>query len=117
MTQLKTSEPTFKQLTMFDLEKLEKRIADGLAKFVEVGQALAEIQNREGYKLRGCKTMEEYCEKQFGFSLRHGQRLIAAADTAEKVKQITGGTKAYTLDAATLAEITNLSPKELGVCK
>lgn len=82
---------TFVQLTLLDLEKLEKRVTEGLAKFVEVGQALAEIQAREGYRLRNCKTFEEYCEKQFGFSLRHGQRLIAAAETATAVQQITGG--------------------------
>lgn len=41
MPQLTQTNPTVKQLSLFDLEKLEKRIAEGLAKFVEVGQALA----------------------------------------------------------------------------
>lgn len=91
MTQLANPKHTFVQLTLLDLEKLEKRVTEGLAKFIEVGQALAEIQNREGYKLRGHKTFEEYCEKQFGFSLRHGQRLIAAAETAQEIKKLTGG--------------------------
>lgn len=91
MPHLVNPNPTVKQLSLFDLEKLEKRIAEGLAKFIDVGQALAEIQAREGYKLRGHKTFEEYCDRQFGFSLRHGQRLIAAAETAQKVQQITGG--------------------------
>lgn len=79
-----------RQLTLFDLEALEAKITAGMAAFMEVGNALAEIQQAEGWKMRGFKSMEEYCEKQFGFSLRHGQRQIAAAQTATAVKQITG---------------------------
>lgn len=91
MTNLVTNELNVKQLTLFELEQHEKKIRDGLAKFVEVGKSIAEIINRKGYLQRGYKDAETYFEKEFGFSLRHGQRLIAAADTAETVKRITGG--------------------------
>lgn len=90
MTQIIKPNQNLKQLTLFDLEKLEKNVTEGLAKFIEVGQALAEIRDRDAFRLRGHRTFEEYCEKQFGFSLRQGQRLIAAAETAETVKKITG---------------------------
>ena len=92
MTQLATaSEPIYKQLTLLELERHEKVIREGLARFVEVGTSVAEIINRKGYLARGYKDPETYFEKEFGFSLRHGQRLMAAAQTTAAIKQITGG--------------------------
>lgn len=67
------------QLTLFDLEALEVKVRQGLAGFLEVGEALQQIRDGEGY-----------CEKVFNFSVRQGQRLIVAARTTGAVKQITG---------------------------
>lgn len=79
-----------KQLTLFDLEKLEKKITEGLSKFVEVGMALMEIRDSEAYKLKGFKDFSAYCEKTWGFSDRHARRLMSGAEASETVKQITG---------------------------
>lgn len=89
MTTLETTDRPA-QLTLFDLEALESRIKKGLAVFIEVGEALAEIQRAEGYRLRGYKSLEAYCEAELNFSLRHGQRLIQAAQAARKVEALTG---------------------------
>lgn len=79
------------QLTLFDLDALEKKIRAGLRTFYEVGSAIKQIRDAEGYKLRGYKTLDEYLEKEFGFGLRHGERLIAAAGAVDKVAQLTDG--------------------------
>lgn len=89
MTTIQTTDIP-RQLTLFDLEQLETRVRTGLAAFIDTGTALMEIQQREGFRLKGYESMESYCEAEFGFSLRHGQRLIQAAQVAQKVEQITG---------------------------
>lgn len=89
--QLAKTDPQVVQLTLFDLEALETKVKEGLAKFMEVGNALAEIRDREGFRLKGYSDFEKYCEKELGFSLRQGQRLIAAAETAETIKRLTDG--------------------------
>lgn len=68
------------------LAELETRVRDGLKSFVEVGNALIELREGKAYKTRGFKTFEDYCEKQFGFTDRHGRRMIAAAETAKAVE-------------------------------
>lgn len=79
------------QLTLFDLDALEQKIRAGLQTFYEVGDAIRKIRDAEGYKLRGYLTLESYLEKEFGFGLRHGERMIAAAGAVDKVKQLTDG--------------------------
>lgn len=88
ITEVEMSQP--RQLSLFDLETLETRIRAGMAAFMEVGTALAQVQDAKGWKLRNYKSFEEYCEKELNFSVRHGQRLIQAAQVAEKVQQLTG---------------------------
>ena len=95
------------QLTMFDLEALEARVRAGLQTFVEVGEALAEIRDRDGYQLRGYATFEDYCETEFGFSVRQGQRLIVAARTAATVAQLTGETPANESVAREIARVAH----------
>lgn len=72
------------------LGELEATVKDGLKSFVAVGAALVEIREGKGYKLRGYQTFEEYCTQVFGFTDRHGRRMIAAAETAKAVEQISG---------------------------
>ncbi len=85
-----SEQDTPRQLTLFDLEQLETRIKAGLRTFIDVGSAIAEIKAAEGFRLKGYKSMEAYCEAEFGFGLRHGERLIQAAQTARRVEAITG---------------------------
>lgn len=79
-------------ITRAELERLEAIIREGQATFLSVGQALIEIHTLRGYRLRGFETFEAYCQKTFGFTARHGRRLISAANVANTVKQITGHT-------------------------
>jgi hypothetical protein len=77
-------------MTKQELTALEVKIRAGLASFVEVGTALRAIKERNGFKLRGFKTFDEYCQSTFQFSERNGYRMIAAAETAEKVEKAIG---------------------------
>jgi len=79
---------------MFDLETLEGTVRTGLKSFIEVGDALTKIREGNGFKLRGFDSFDNYVEKTFGFSVRHGQRLIAAAETARHIERLTGETPA-----------------------
>lgn len=84
------SETAIVKMTKPELNQLEAKVREGLQSFVEVGQALTEIRDRKGYELRNCATFEDYCETVFGFSRRHGYRLIEAAQTVEKVEAVLG---------------------------
>jgi len=94
------------QLSMFDLESLETTVRDGVATFLKVGEALTKIRDGEGYKLRGFTTFDDYCESYFGFSVRQGQRLIAAAKTTQVVEQITGEAPASESVAREFSKVT-----------
>lgn len=73
-----------------DLEALEAKVRSGLSSFIEVGNVLMEIRDRGGYTRRGYKTFEEYCQREFGITDRHGRRLITGAETAHRVEQALG---------------------------
>ena len=98
--------------TIAQLEPLEHRIKDGLRSFIDVGNTLVTIREGKGYRLRGYSTFEDYCEKQFGFSDRHGRRLITAAETARKVEAITGAAPASEAVARELATVAD-KPKQI----
>lgn len=87
LTKIDTQDVT---LTDTRLAELEATIRDGSRAFIAVGVALAEIRDGKGFKLRGYKTFEEYCEKTHGISDRHGRRLIQATETASAVSKIVG---------------------------
>ncbi len=89
------------------LTDLESRIRRGLESFVEVGNALREIKDRNGFQLRGCKTFDEYCSKTFGFSERNGLRLIAAAETTKKVEAAIGEKPRNEAAARVLKEVAH----------
>lgn len=77
-----------------ELTRLENKVREGLKSFVEVGNALLRIQQNKGYALRGYKTFESYCLKEFGFTDRHGRRM-AAAHALAMLDSFLGGTLAY----------------------
>lgn len=72
------------------LKELEATVREGQATFLAVGNALSAIRRTRGYRLRGFDTFEEYCQETFGFTARHGRRIIAAAKVADTVRLITG---------------------------
>jgi hypothetical protein len=57
----------------------EKVIADGLAAFVDVGNALLAIKMDRLYVEAGYTTFELYCQERWQMSARHGNRLIVGA--------------------------------------
>ena len=101
------SDSTAVTMTEKRLTELESQVRRGLDSFVQVGNALAEIKNRNGFMLRECKTFDEYCAKTFGFSERNGYRMIAAAETAKKVEEAVGERPRNEASARVLKEISH----------
>jgi hypothetical protein len=64
-----------------ELEALEQTIERGLATFIEVGQALAEIRESRLYRA-GFDTFEDYCRERWGMERAHAYRQIEAAQVA-----------------------------------
>jgi len=64
--------------------ELERIIQKGKDTFVEVGTALSEIRDSRIYRATFA-TFEDYCETRWGFSKRHCDRLISAAETVNEL--------------------------------
>lgn len=61
------------------LQELETIVARGMAAFVEVGMALAEIRDKQLY--RGThRRFKDYVAERFSFAERHAQRLIQGVE-------------------------------------
>jgi hypothetical protein len=65
-----------------DLTALETVVREGLATFIEVGQALAEIRDRRLYRASHA-TFEEYCHERWLLSRTRVYQLIDAANVGE----------------------------------
>jgi hypothetical protein len=63
------------------LTELEAVIERGIATFVDVGLALAEIRDGRLYR-QTHSTFDDYCRERWGFSRSRGYRLIRAAELA-----------------------------------
>ena len=63
------------------LAELEAIIERGLATFIEVGTALAEVRDSRLYRETHA-TFADYCRERWNFSRSHGYRLIRAAQFA-----------------------------------
>ena len=74
-------------MTNRDLIELETTIQNGFSKFLEVGNALLEIQQRRLYQDDGYATFEQYCAKRWSISRSQAYRMIQAA---EVVGHLTG---------------------------
>lgn len=70
------------------LESCEARIERGLATFVDVGQALLEVRDGRLYRA-GHGTFEDYCRERWGMVASRARQLIAAAETAATVTDVT----------------------------
>ena len=64
------------------LDELEQTIASGLTQFLEVGNALLEIQAHRLYQEDGYQTFEQYCAKRWSISRSQAYRMIQAAEVA-----------------------------------
>ncbi|MGI8690852.1 MAG: hypothetical protein ACR2M3_19920 [Thermomicrobiales bacterium] len=67
-------------LTNQGLMELETTIANGFSKFLEVGNALLEIQTRKLYLDDDYITFEQYCAKRWSISRSQAYRMIQAAE-------------------------------------
>lgn len=68
---------------LVDLMEHEKVIDQGLASFVDVGNALLAIKAGRKYKHAGYDTFEDYCQRRWSITPQHGRRLAVAAATVE----------------------------------
>jgi hypothetical protein len=73
-------------MTGRDLYELETTIANGFTKFLEVGNALLEIQARKLYQDDGYATFEQYCAKRWSISRAQAYRMIQAAEVVEHLR-------------------------------
>jgi phage N-6-adenine-methyltransferase len=64
------------------LDLLERVIEQGLARFLEVGQALTEIREQRLYR-ESHPSFEHYCLERWGFRRAHAHRLIQSARVLE----------------------------------
>jgi hypothetical protein len=67
-------------MTNRGLMELETTIANGFSKFLEVGNALLEIQTRKLYQDDDYATFEQYCAKRWSISRSQAYRMIQAAE-------------------------------------
>lgn len=78
------------KLTLAELETLEKSVRDGVESFVAAGIALRRIMDTGGHFLRGFASFNEYCKATFGFTDRHGRRMMLAAKISGEILEISG---------------------------
>lgn len=101
------------QLSMFELSELkqcEDVIERGLQTFLEVGNALLEIREKQLYRDHG--TFEDYCKERWGWSRRRG---IQLADAAEVVRNVNNSSHSLThvpQNEAQVRPLTTLEPEE-----
>src|SRR6266851_1670786 len=76
----------------------------GIRAFVEVGEALMEIRDNRLYR-SDYATFEEYCRERWGWSRRHADRQIAAAEVAGNLRP-QGLTPASEKQARQLVDLT-----------
>jgi len=67
-------------MTDQNLSELENMIANGFTQFIEVGNALLEIQARKLYQDDGYATFEQYCARRWSISRSQAYRMIQAAE-------------------------------------
>lgn len=77
-------------MTEQELTACEREIRTHLKSYRVIGNALRCIREGKGYKLRGYPTFDAYCEREFGFVDRHGQRLMAASEVADALEGLFG---------------------------
>lgn len=72
-------------MTNRDLVDLENAIANGFTKFLEVGNALLEIQARRLYTEEGYNSFEQYCAKRWSIGRSQAYRMIQAAEVVAHI--------------------------------
>ena len=70
------------------LAELEKTIARGKQRFVEMGLALGIVRDLRLYR-REYASFEQYCQQRLGFTRQHAYRLIRGAAVEKSNLQVT----------------------------
>jgi hypothetical protein len=68
-----------------DLKRCERIIKRGSTVFIQVSEALMEIRDKRLYR-ENYPTFDGYCQDKWGFTARHGQRLLAAKDVVDNLR-------------------------------
>jgi hypothetical protein len=89
------------------LATCEQAIERGLRTFVEVGEALLTIRDSRLYR-EDHPTFEDYCRERWGMSIRHGQRMMEAAQVVKELEPLENATN-WSLPA-TEAQARELAP-------
>lgn len=71
-----------------DFDRLDGVIRRGLATFIEVGNALAEIRERELWRTGGHSSWADYCVTIGGLSKQHANRLIVSSGIATELREV-----------------------------
>lgn len=102
------------ELSPIQMRSLEAEIERDKGAFLRVGNNLIRIRDggQKLYQQAGYKTFEEYCAKRWGFSDRHGRRLMAAAQASEKVQAALGTTPATESVAREIEKVAD-DPRQL----
>lgn len=85
------------------LHELEIVIEEGRQTFIDVGNALAEIKERELYKLTH-STFKAYCQERWGFSETYANNTVRAAKVVRSLPQETATMVATERQARELAK-------------
>lgn len=91
-----------------DLDRIIRR---GLATFVEVGEALAELKERRGYLELGFRSFGDYCQA-LGLHRSYAYRLMDSARVATLLSPI-GDTPTHEAQARELAPLLKEGPAEV----
>jgi hypothetical protein len=83
-----------------DLINLERAVKQGLAVFYRVGEALAEIRDRQLYKQHGYKDFREYLKEKWNMGKSQAYRLIDSNEVIKNLKSVHhGGQKEIDLES------------------
>lgn len=82
----------------------EDKVSRGLATFVEVGTALAEIRDRRLYRATH-GTFEDYCSGRWGMVASRARQLIGAAEVVAQIESVTNVTLANEGQARAIAPV------------
>lgn len=91
------------------LQELEVTIEQGKGAWIQVGNALVEIQAQRLYR-QDYSTFKDYCQKKWGFTAQHGNRLIGAAKVRSDVSPM--GDMALPDSERALRPLTTLRSKQ-----
>lgn len=88
------------------LVECESVIEAGLASFVEVGVALAEVRDSKLYR-QTHSTFEDYCRERWGLKRQRAYELIEASDVTRSLSEISDTMPSRESHAAELAPLRN----------